>query len=404
MNAWKALALGVVAGLAVSAGYGCSGSKCAASNCQGCCDNNGKCVVTASQTNAQCGASGNTCQACGSGQACNPGSSGGSCGACSGSNCGDAGSCNSSTCPTGCCAAGQCITSLALSNAECGQGGQSCQACLSGTSCQFTSTGGTCTSSPDSGTTEVGAPCKTNADCSGLGAGGTCLLQTSSGAVYVNGYCTLDCTVANCPGQSQCVGVGNPPQFGENTFQAFCWPPCTASQPCREPGYGCYGLTQADGGPAPTGGCWLDPAAPAGVVGHSCSLDTDCYTNAGPSQLPGACITQVTDAGCDGGAPFCQTGWTGGYCIADCSNWRTVNQTTGNEYCGDGGVCLTFTGGAALCFETCVNPGVQDVCRAGYICNSIPSSFGFTGRCFPDCRNPGFACGTGTSCDAGLCQ
>jgi len=231
------------------------------------------------------------------------------------------------------------------------------------------------------------------------------LTTTSTGVTYVGGFCTIDCSATGaCPGQSQCVGLGSD-NFGEVTFQAFCWPPCGAGNPCREPGYACYGLTQADGGPAPTGACWLDPPAPDGLVGSACNQDTDCYKPTGPGRVPGSCITQITDAGCDAGVSTCQSGWTGGYCIADCFNWaQSRSQATSNSYCGDGGVCLTFANGADICFEKCANPGVQDVCRTGYLCNSVPAFFLTPGRCFPDCRNPGWTCAAGTTCDAGICQ
>ncbi|HEX4621554.1 MAG TPA: hypothetical protein VH208_08305, partial [Myxococcaceae bacterium] len=204
MNAWKALALGVVMGFVVSVGYGCSGStKCDASNCQGCCDTNHKCIATASQTSAQCGSSGNACQACQTGQACNPAASGGSCGACSGSSC-DGGACNPNNCPAGCCSAGQCISSIALSNSLCGAGGQACQACTGGTSCSLITLGGVCTADAG-GSGGVGAPCTTNANCSAQGPGATCLTSTSTGVTYVGGFCTFDCSQAACPGLSQCV-------------------------------------------------------------------------------------------------------------------------------------------------------------------------------------------------------
>ena len=168
----------------------------------------------------------------------------------------------------------------ATSVAICGVGGVQCATCIAGESCA----NGLCAPMSNK---RVGEACFGDSDCASLGAAAFCKLSTSSGnASYVGGYCTLRCQTAagQCPSGSSCVNLE--PRYGET--DRFCWDDCTASDPCRSPGYSCYQLTNGNG-------CWLSPlptpdsGPPAQRVGSSCVLDVDC------TPLPmGTACTQIS--------------------------------------------------------------------------------------------------------------
>ncbi|HYX90885.1 MAG TPA: hypothetical protein VE782_04950, partial [Myxococcaceae bacterium] len=130
-------------------------------------------------------------------------------------------------------------------------------------------------------------------------------------------------------------------------------------------------------------------------IGTACGMDAQCKADGG---MPtGFCAEETFDGG--------STGFTGGYCMADCS-------TTG--YCPDDAVCIGFSQTQAFCTALCAAPEQgQSGCRSGYVCNGYvvllpdggtqPSTDGF---CFPRCDNPGPGCPTGSMCNAstGYCQ
>jgi hypothetical protein len=71
-SALTALVVGGLFGLLLSfASCGAAKAACSAANCIGCCDSTGMCV--SGNTTTSCGASGNLCKACSSGQACSSG-------------------------------------------------------------------------------------------------------------------------------------------------------------------------------------------------------------------------------------------------------------------------------------------------------------------------------------------
>jgi hypothetical protein len=265
--------------------------------------------------------------------------------------------------------------------------GEICQPCTGGTVCQPSGMGGGSCQTPQA----AGTPCGDSSECVSLGANALCRTSTATGVVYPAGFCTLDCSQGSsiCPPGNTCVSTGG--LFGEST--ALCWPNCTPGLAgnCREPGYLCYPL----GGGA--GGCWLDPAAPAGLEGSPCDGGAACVTPTGPGQ--GFCNPATLP---DGGTNF-----PGGSCSANCAGWSMANSAEGDLYCGGGasggGAICAWTASQQTCAQACSNPFAgQDTCRTGYVCtNDIkPSPEAY---CEPSCANPGASCQTGYLCDAGYC-
>ena len=141
----KAVLLGAVIGfVAASCGSTRPITRCTVSNCDGCCDESGLCQKGTSIDN--CGSAAATCIACaGTGAACvklvATNEYGGSCrggtngtdGGSSSMGTGDAGVCNPSTCPNGCCNGNQCVT--VTTTAKCGKGGLACGVCAAGNTC-----------------------------------------------------------------------------------------------------------------------------------------------------------------------------------------------------------------------------------------------------------------------------
>jgi hypothetical protein len=187
--------------------------------------------------------------------------------------------------------------------------------------------------------------------------------------------------------------------YGEGDF--FCTPTCAApgtQSSCRS-GYACYGDT--------SGYCWLDPvpAFDGGgadtKVGNACTSDTACQNP--PDPTFGYCVAAKNSA-------MQPTGFTNGYCTADCSLDNT------DTFCGPTGACFGFgldDGGSFFaCLRTCSNPGQGRASRTGYSCFTGSEVDGGTiGYVFPSCDQPGDSCPanyfcnstTGYCCDAGNC-
>ncbi|MEW5740223.1 MAG: hypothetical protein AB1938_14925 [Myxococcota bacterium] len=166
----------------------------------------------------------------------------------------------------GCCdSAGRCTAGNTL-NSACGRQGQACVAC---STTQYCSQQGLCTST--SGAPAAG--CNDSSVCVATsGETGTCLQGTmpDGGADVPGGYCTPSCNAGMCPINSQCIGLV---QSG-TTFNQ-CLGSCS---PVRQRGscrYGqtCYPVTQADGGTAPLGVCWVDCVF-VGCQTGTCNVNT----------------------------------------------------------------------------------------------------------------------------------
>lgn len=360
----------------------CTGSEtcnvaqgvCQDPSCNGCVSSSG-CIALSSQSNSQCGANGAACVACGANQTCVNG-------VCQNNQTG----CNSTNCANGCCTStGTCVPGT--TNTSCGAGGNFCTSCAGGQTCTATTGGGQCQTTMTAGT--YGSACTTASNCSGIGAGAICRTQTSSGnATYQGGYCTKTCASStDCGSTAFCLNLG---VYGES---AICAASCSASNPCRTPGYACYDLGNGQGA------CWISPtpapdagpAAPANLIGSACSSNATCQASG--SFPAGECITSTT---ADGGA----SGFTSGYCTAECSASPTL--------CGSTGLCINFTN-FSLCTDLCTSGGAgQSNCRPGYVCEQYGFADGGTstdGFCWPSCNAAGWGCPSGQTCNTlGYCQ
>jgi hypothetical protein len=154
------------------------------------------------ETVSACGITGATCKACSSGQAC----SGGAC------------VCNATSCPNGCCdSSGQCHTS---SSSSCGVGGAACKTCASGQECNGSGAcvcdAASCPNGCCNGSTCLPYASETNTLC---GTGGAACAACASGiSCNTTGGICLGClapaviTYDSIPGAP--AGNGND-QFGD---------------------------------------------------------------------------------------------------------------------------------------------------------------------------------------------
>ena len=220
-------------------------------------------------------------------------------------------------------------------------------------------------------------------------------MTTSGNATYEGGYCTKICTA-----DTQCVDpladggsstqsgwcIGLSPAYGE--ADQFCWDRCGTGQGnCRTPGYGCYNLGMTTAGTAVTA-CWISPVPTPDAGPPSDKLGTTCTTNqncANPPDLTYALCIPEFFALADGGVSTTPTGYTGGYCSANCGASASV--------CGAAGICLGDypVDGRDSCALKCTDPGagMSNCGRNGYVCQPF-----FTG--LPD--------GGAERADAGFCD
>ncbi len=221
--------------------------------------------------------------------------------------------------------------------------GVTCAACTGNQSCQS----GTCQTAAT-----LGGPCSGVSDCASLGTGAICKLTTTEGAPYPQGFCTMICSGADgdscASGQGTCIGGGTSviAVYGEGDI--ICTPNCATpggQSTCRN-GYACYGDT--------SGFCWLNPIPD--FDGGELSQQARHSVHAGHAvrrilrRPSGAWRREPALDDMDN-----QTGFTGGYCIADCTYDNTGN------FCGPNGACFDFTTDPTqpvdLCLRTCPNPG-----------------------------------------------
>jgi hypothetical protein len=108
----------------VATGQCQGGSTCGPQSCStGCCDSTGVCQL--GTTNQACGTDGATCASCSGQQTCQN------------KQCQSSSTCTSGNCATGCCAGTTCAHGDTWD--QCGQGAQTCQACVTGQVCAATS-------------------------------------------------------------------------------------------------------------------------------------------------------------------------------------------------------------------------------------------------------------------------
>lgn len=393
MSRSAALVLGVVVGFTSASLVGCGpvrrGVSCSADNCNGCCDDLGVCQQGDSLE--QCGSLGTSCVPCrGAGVTCQKtGASGGVCrggaadggsdagqtgggaatgggtstgggaaGGGSGTGGGSSGSCDATSCPTGCCSGtGQCVT--ATGGAQCGTAGAACVSCMSGQSC----VAGACTA------------------CAGCidGATGGCVPGTSSAACGKAG----DFCVA-------CDGVSN--QICVNQVCAAA-PTCNGAT-CPD---GC-----CDGVTCIARTAFTNAQCGTGVPGSAC---TSCQSGQVCSVTIGTCMTGSTGGGSATGGG----GATGGGSAGGGSSTGGGSATGGGRGTGGGtgggtnsvtcpvGLECEDASGAGDygCFDPRTSSGLPSnatscfsSCARGYTCY-LASPLSLTGKCVQNCSDSG---------------
>lgn len=162
--------------------------------------------------------------------------------------------CGATTCPNGCCSAGQCVTGT--SNSACGTGGQTCSTCSSPAQCnasQVCSATELPTGSPCTASSQCYQPILGSAECitswPGGYCSGTCLLTEqvcggflglASGWCTPQGSCLEDCANPG-QGQSSCR-TGYVCEYSNGVgSQGVCVPRCQqvacSSGTCNASGY-----------------------------------------------------------------------------------------------------------------------------------------------------------------------
>lgn len=391
----RAIFLGTVIGFIIAVVPSCSGTKCAASNCAGCCDAKGQCVKSPSNSNnTTCGTQGNACADCtklATPTTCNTSTF--TCGSGSGGGTGGSGgSCDGCKLPS----SGNCVSLANTSVVNCGIAGATCAACNSGQQC----VNGAC-QTPDAGTPVggVGDKCTSDSQCNRVPGGkGFCKkTMVPAGTVYQDGYCSKRCTAqADCGSGNYCAYWMGPVGELENICYKGCDPNVTGA--CRT-GYDCTDISLSStvrNSCFPTAAAAFD-AGPGndGPAGGPCVDDTAC----GPAPYFN-CIPEATDAG--------PTGFTGGSCSGDCS------MTLSDTWCGDAGICLPYVVAqdsrgslvSWLCGQSCTPGGANNGgCRTNYVCEEFGQAGSGFGSCTPDCRTaPTGFCSNSCDTATGLCQ
>lgn len=257
-------------------------------------------------------------------------------------------------------------------------------ACSSGTRDDTTPDAGTTANKPDAGTTPdagtvvtknaPGTACTADDEC--LGPAGQCISSLP------NGYCTKDCVLANqCPGNTKCQAFGD---------SSKCVAGCETDADCRKnEGYFCD----------PDGKFCISvkytPTTPGGAqIGEPCARVEDCEGDScivEVSTSTTACTPENAATTCNSGQCGANkkcvgspTGYTGGYCLAYCTDGHP-------ESCPQGATCLNGS-----CRKSCTQNG--DCRGAPYACvdgtcRLDPTGIALGGACI----NSG-ACSKGASC------
>jgi hypothetical protein len=274
--------------------------------------------------------------------------------------------CNSTTCPTGCCASSSGICFPGNTQSECGTGGGTCQNC--GTNaCGASGTCVACTpscSGKQCGANGCGGACGTCASGAGC-ASGTCVTCSNPGSgtcsIAGSSYCggTVCCSPSNpyyCAATSECYATADAAVAACGSAcvgcVAACVPNCTGLQ-CGPDGCGGSCGTCGTGTTCNAGTCvaFCMEVTGTGCASASClGTDTQCYSCAA-----GQFCTQNA-AGCSA----CSAPTAGVYC---CSLPSGCTQDTGtgcvsgscagsdgNCYsCNEGGFCTLDESGCSTC-------------------------------------------------------
>ena len=254
---------------------------CGPANCAGCCVGN-QCVIDTKPT--ACGARGEACKTCGTTETCSPTGV-----------CVDAGECNPTTCPTGCCVGSICA--VGTQNTACGTDGDVCQNCASQSRvCQS----GTCQTPTCGPTTCPNGCCSGNVcvvgtqdNACGPTGGGQCDDCSAKNEVCQGRQCREKCGPANCSGccrNNTCVG---------GTADNACGIDGATCTNCSAAGSYCNGLVsprrcnnQQTTCPAPYGSC------PLGTRMPPIATEQRRCTNVELDRLAAECVAGPESAAC----------------------------------------------------------------------------------------------------------
>ena len=333
---------------------------CNTATCQGCCQG-GTCLP--GHTDEACGAFAFPCQACAGDQTC----SAGSCVPLSKT-------CNSSTCPKGCCKGDKCTPGLTPT--ACGVLGKPCLVCKEMEVCSQ----GKCVAYGKCNPTNCKTCCRA----------GVCVPGNTDAACGNGGAECMDCTVLS--GKCSAGICSN------------CTPSCQGK---------CYGAPNGCGGTCTTNTCAgccqgavCQPGTANTVCGKSGKQCADCVKAGGTCQGDGSCsfCTPSCQGKCPGAPDGCGKTCTTSSCTG-CCNGTKCEPGTNDNACGKaGGACSDCTltpggtckpdGSCSTCSPNCTNQcsGASDGC--GGTCGGGSCS----GCCLGTACNPGTAdnaCGTG---------
>jgi len=188
MNTRAALTLTAVLALYAGCGEAVVDDYCS-SDCAGCCDYLGSCHP--GTTPGACGSTGAVCMTCAVGETCEAGRC--------------VSTCDSTTCPAGCCRGNQCVSGTA--DDECGTGGLACLSCAAGESCSNQScVVQSCDPSSCGGGCCDGTSCRPGTTEELCGSGGASCAQCADNEVCVDGACEPSpCGPDTCAG---CCAAG----------------------------------------------------------------------------------------------------------------------------------------------------------------------------------------------------
>lgn len=427
--------------------------KCQASNCSGCCTDEGACLGSSKQSFNACGSGGNKCRTCLPQQLCSSqkcvdgagagggdggGSSsvgggtggGGTGGGATGGGAGGGVACGSSGQPccagmgTGCLLGLSCVAGTCTSGTGGGAGGGGTGGGAAGGAGGGGGTGGG-TAGGSGGGTAGGA-----GGGAGLGAiGDPCVVAANCASNFCqafgfqDGYCSKSCTGnGDCPLGSVC---GRNPGGG-NLCLKSCAAAGTAPGGCRT-GYVCEKFQSAlDGSPVCFPACQSAASCIGGVLvcdgrGFCCGVNGAACCNATTCDPGNTCNTttkhcqslpatnrpageQCTgNAQCAGNqcvvesnvAPTCSPNcFSGGYCTQDCAS----------SACPSGSSCspYTFFGTGKWCVQNCAWDGGQGDCRPNYVCDRMLVAASTQSTCYKRCYADA-GCAVNTACDNGFC-
>jgi hypothetical protein len=240
-----------------------AGATCGSANCGGCCQGT---TCLGGTVASACGSSGLPCILCENSTVCAHGQC-----------LPTSPTCNTTTCPAGCCQGDVCVDGTTLD--ACGKGGLPCAKCGSTQTCEDRACG--CSTTSCVGCCENGV-CRPGGESSACGSGGVACVTCDSALSCIAGKCQSVCSTANCSG-------------------------CCDGSTCRSG----MDLATCGAGGKPCAKCPTNDTCAGGVCKNS---------SCGPSSCTGCCFANLCNSGtsalCGKGGASCEL----------CSLYQTCSQ------------------------------------------------------------------------------